>query len=132
MEDYCRSTVILALLICGAVGCGNQTESNCVTPPCAMPMAVLATVTSSLGGSVPGVTMTWTGTTSGTGACTVVSVPVSATQCVAPGTAGTYNLLFAASGFQEQTLSVAVPGSAGDCGCPSVQLQQVSVSMAPR
>jgi len=46
--------------------------------------------------------------------------------------AGTYDLQFAAAGFQDTTLTVVVQGSTPPCGCPSVQMQQVTVVLTPR
>jgi hypothetical protein len=118
----------LALIYVSA-GCGGQIRPDCVMPPCAMPMAIIASVTSAAGGSVPGLTLTWSGATSGSGQCTAAE---SATECVVPGLPGTYNLQLAAVGFQDQTLSLVVTGSTPACGCTSVQTQRVSVVLTPR
>lgn len=123
-----RELVSLALLIC-VVGCNRQTEPDCIMPPCPMPMAIMASVTSASGGPVPGLTLTLSGATSGSGQCTAGQ---STTECVVPGMPGTYNLQFTAAGFQDKTISVVVQGSTPPCGCTSVQLQQVAVVLTPR
>jgi hypothetical protein len=121
--------VSLVLLIGVSVGCHHQAEPDCIRSPCPLPMAIMASVTSAAGGPVPGLTLTLSGTTSGSGQCTVGQ---STTECVVPGMPGTYNLQFTAAGFEGKTLSVVVPGSTPPCGCTSVQIQQVTVVLTPR
>jgi hypothetical protein len=55
----------------------------------------------------------------------------SASSCFEPGVPGTYNLRLTAPGFQDATLRVVVPGTTPECGCPTVQAQQVSVVLTP-
>ena len=124
-----RRLVSLALLICVSVGCNHPAEPDCIMPPCPMPMAIMASVTSESGGPVPGLAVTLSGAASGSGQCTAGQ---STTECVVPGMPGTYNLQFTAAGFQDKTLSVVVLGSTPPCGCTSVQIQQVTVVLTPR
>jgi len=98
-------------------------------PPCPLPVAITLNATSAAGGPVPGLTLTLSGAASGSGQCTGGA---SATSCFVPGAPGTYNLQLTAAGFQEKTLSVVVPGSTPQCGCASVETQQVSVVLTPR
>ena len=129
MRDRRREFVILALLICVSVGCSHQAEPDCIPPPCPIPRAVMASVTSAAGGPVSGLTLTLSGATSGSGQCTAGP---STTECVVFGMPGTYNLQFTAVGFQDKTISVVVQGSTPPCGCSSVQVQQVTVVLTPR
>jgi hypothetical protein len=119
----------LLLLVCVGGACSQQAEPDCVMPPCPVPIAITVSATSSAGGPVPGLTLTLSGATSGSGQCTAGP---STTECVVPGMPGAYSLQFAAAGFQDQTLNVVVPGSTPACGCTSVQVQQVTVVLAPR
>ena len=91
MRSRRRELASLALLICVSVGCNHQAEPDCIMPPCPMPMAITASVTSASGGPVPGLTPTLSGATSGSGQCTAGQ---TTTECVVPGMPGTYNLQF--------------------------------------
>ena len=117
--------VVLALVI--SAGC-NVIGPDCAHPPCPSPMAAVLQVTSSVGGPVPGLTMTMSGAVSGSGPC---SVGASSTKCMVPGGPGKYTLRLAAAGFQEKTLNVEVQGSTPECGCTSVQTQQLDVMLTP-
>jgi hypothetical protein len=100
-----------------------------VMPPCALPMAITVSATSAEGGPVPGLALTLSGAASGSGQCTAGP---STTECVVPGMPGTYDLSLTAAGFRDKTLNVVVPGSTPPCGCPSVEVQHVSVVLAAR
>jgi len=128
MTDGRRQLVRLALLVCVSAGCSHQAEPDCVVRPCPMPMAITLSVTSTMGGPVPGLTLTMSGAASGSGQC---NAGASATSCVVPGMPGTYDLRLTAAGFQDKALSVTVPGSTPPCGCPSVQTQQLDVALTP-
>jgi len=131
MRNYSGELGGLTLLICISAGCSNQSAPDCVMPPCPTPAAILANVTSTTsGGPVPGLTVTWTGSTSGSVECTAFT---TRTDCIVPGLAGTYNLQFTAAGFQDTTLTVAVQAAQPPCGgCASVQMEQVTVVMTPK
>lgn len=109
-------------------GCGHSAQPECVALPCALPVAIGVSVTSSKGGPVPGLTLTLSGAESGSAQCDVGD---SATSCTVPGVSGTYGLQLSAPGFQGKTLSVVVPGTSPACGCPTVDTQQVSVVLEP-
>ena len=127
--DGFRTLLLLSLLVCAGAGCGHATQPDCVAVPCPIPMAIMLSVTSQAGGSVPGLTVTISGSASGAAQCTAGA---SVTSCAVLGTAGTYNLFLSAAGFQDQSLSVVVPGSTPACGCPTVQALQVSAVLTPR
>ena len=118
----------LALLLGVCAGCGGSTQPDCVRPPCALPLAIRLSVTSAAGGPVPGLTLTFSGAASGSASCTVGQ---SATSCIVPGSAGTYELRLTASGFQEKTLTVAAQGSTPPCGCPLVTTEERNVVVDP-
>ncbi len=120
----------LAILVFVGTGCGQQTEPDCVVHPCPPPMAIMVSVTSGAGGPVRGLTVAFSGASSGSTQCTTGE---SSTSCYVSGMAGTYNLQLTAPGFQNQVLSVVVPGiTPPPCGCTSVVTQQLSVVMTPR
>ena len=121
--------LVLGILVCTGEGCSHATQPDCVHVPCPIPLAIMLGVTSAPGGPVPGLTVTVSGSASGLAQCTAGA---SVTSCTVPGTAGTYNLLLSAAGFQEQALSVVVSGSTPACGCPTVQTQQVNAVLTPR
>ena len=123
-----RYLASLALLVACATGCSDPAQPDCVIPPCPMPMAIMVSVTSATGGPVPALTVTLSGTTSGSGQC---NAGPSASSCVVPGMPGPYTLQFAASGFQPKAVSVTVSGSTPACGCTSVQTQQLDVVLTP-
>jgi hypothetical protein len=119
----------LALLMCFSTGCGHPSQPECVVHPCPVPTAIWVSVTSSMGGPVPGLTVTVSGPLSGSGQC---DVGTSATSCIVWGDRpGTYSLQLTAAGFQAKTLSVVVPGSTPACGCPIVDTQQESAVLDP-
>ena len=128
-KDRLLRLISLALLIGVSVRCNHQAEPDCIIPPCPMPTAIMATATSAAGGPLPGLTLTVSGATSGSGQCTAGQ---STNECVVPGLPGTYNLEFAAAGFEGKTLIVVVTGSMPPCGCTSVQIQHVAVVLGPR
>jgi hypothetical protein len=128
MTDGHRELVGLTLLVCIGAGCSHQAEPDCVARPCPMPMAIVLSVTSAMGGPVPRLTLTYSGVASGSGQC---GAGESATSCVVPGMPGTYELRLTAAGFQDKALSVTVQGSTPACGCPSVQTQQLDVVLTP-
>ncbi len=68
------------------------------------------------------------GAETGSASCSAGS---SSTQCVVPGTAGTYNIQVTATGYQAMSQSVTVEGSNPPCGCPTVQAQQIDVVLTP-
>lgn len=126
MTDGYRSMASLVLALWGGGGCNRQSEPDCIPPPCPVPIAIVARVTSSTGGPVPNLTLTSGRVSSSCG------VDASASSCIVIGYSGTYNLRLTAPGFEEKTLGLTVQGSpAPPCGCPSVQRQDVDVILNP-
>ena len=128
MTDGLRGVLGLAVVLGVGIGCGHAMKPDCVTPPCAMPMAIVARVSSADGGPVPGVTLTISGAAVGAGQCTT---DAGTTTCYVPGMPGRYDLLFGAPRFEAKSLSVTVQGSTPSCGCTSVEEQDVIVALTP-
>jgi hypothetical protein len=123
-----RGVLGLSVVLCACIGCGGPTNPDCLQPPCALPIAIVARVSSASGGSVPGLILTLSGAASGSAQC---NPDAGTTLCIVPGAPGRYDLLFAAPGFAAKTLSVTVQGSTPACGCTSVQQQDVAVVLTP-
>jgi hypothetical protein len=128
MLDGLRGILGLTVVLGACIGCGEPTKPDCLTPPCALPIAIAARVSSASGGPVPGLTLTLSGAASGSAQC---NPDAGTTSCVVPGAPGRYDLLFAAPGFAAKTVSVTVPGSTPACGCTSVERQDVVVVLTP-
>jgi len=93
-------------------------DTECILPPCALPIAIEVTVTSGLtGGPVSGASLTVTGAGMSTIACE--------SSCVIPGQVGTYQLSLTAPGFPALQRTVQVHGTSPRCGCPLVDTEQV-------
>lgn len=104
------------------------TQPDCVIPPCPLPVAIVVNVTSAEGGPIAGVSITWSGSASGSSPC----VPRSTfTQCKVLGSIGIYNIRIAATGFQAVMQSVTVDGSTQPCKCSTVQTQTLDVVLTP-
>ena len=109
----------LGLIAAGFIlGC----DAPCILPPCAAPMAIFVTV-SSTGGPVSGATLNVTGPASSAQPCNA--------ECAVPGTAGTYHLTLSAPGFQTIERTLVVDGSNPRCGCPIVETERISLVMSP-
>jgi hypothetical protein len=120
------AAVLLAVSATGG-GCSNSRD-ECIRPPCPLPIAVEIGVTSAAGGPVEGLTVRVSGAAMGTASCTTGSAN---TMCFVPGTAGTYNLDLAASGFQPTQRTVTVTGTTPECGCPTVEKVHLDVVLSP-
>ena len=97
-------------------------DAPCILPPCASPIAIFVTV-SSTGGPVNGATLNVTGASSSAEPCN--------TECAVPGSAGTYYLTLSAPGFQTIERTVVVRGSMPRCSCPVVETEQVHLVLNP-
>ena len=114
-----RAKVVVAML---AVACSK--DATCLALPCPMSVAVQLTVTSAASGSaVPGGVIKVTGVAQGTFTCDGT--------CSIPGTEGDYELDISAPGFGPVHRSVVVHGTTPSCGCPSTELQQVTIALTP-
>lgn len=122
MRATSKGWIALALMICG---CG-MTDENCVSPPCALPLAVTVHLTSAAtGDSIQGATLRVTGPMEGSGPC-------SGSVCSVFGPAGTYSLTVEAPGFQTAQRTVTVRGAAPErCGCGTTFAEQIDLALAP-
>ena len=99
-------------------------SQECLVPPCPLPIAIAAVVTSTSGGAVSGATVAVSGAVTATVPCD--------SQCSIPGYAGTYTLTATAPGYQSLQRTVLVQGSSSLlCGCASAQTEQVSFVLTP-
>jgi len=128
MTGRLRGVLGPAVVLGACIGCGGPAKPDCLRPPCPLPIAIVARVSSASGGPVPGLTLTLSGAASGSAQCNADAVT---TSCSVPGTPGRYDLLFAAPGFTAKTVSVTVQGSTPACGCTSVEQQNVAVVLTP-
>jgi hypothetical protein len=110
--------------------CGSDAV-DCVQLPCAIPLAVMVTVTST-SASQPlsnGVFVKATAPGTVDAACP----PGPTALCYVPGTAGTYQLQIGATGFQTVMKTVEVTGQTPPrCGCPTVNTVHLDVALAPQ
>lgn len=113
-----RVTAGVALAACSS--------GPCVHPPCQIPLAIRLTVTSA--GTPAQLTNVFV--REGTGA-NAEGFPCVAElgACMVTGSARTYVLEIGALGFQTTIRTIDVPGETPDCGCPSVETQDVSVAL---
>jgi hypothetical protein len=116
----------LAALALSAISCGGE-AAQCITPPCALPAAIMLTVTS----SNPSVGITGAfiqvGGYSGGNQCS--GSPVA--TCLVLGEIATYEVDIGATGFQTVHRSIVVTGTIPTCGCESIDTQHVSVVLTP-
>jgi hypothetical protein len=99
-------------------------RSDCIPPPCALPLAILVNVRTTTGAAVPGAVLQVSGATSSTSPC---STAADVSTCFVPGTAGTYDLVLTAPGFQTMQRTIAVSGTNPACGCPTVMTEHLDV-----
>jgi hypothetical protein len=106
-----------------ALGCGG---SECVTPPCALPVAVSVTVTSVVSG-LP-ITNAFVKPANGS---SIACNQGSGNTCLVTGGSGTYELDVGAPGYQTVHRTVVVTGTTPACGCETVNREQVNVGLPP-
>jgi hypothetical protein len=95
---------------------------------CALQLAIRVSVSAAPeGGPVANVSIQVSGPVAAQNACTVQA---NATLCDVPGYPGHYTLVVGAPGFQNAQREVSVSGSAGQCDCPIVTMQSISVTLA--
>jgi PEGA domain len=110
--------VLLGLLGLLFAACRGQ---DCLALPCALPVAIVITLTDAAGGPPPsGSTVHVSGALTGT-------FPCDGGTCIVAGTAGTYALDVAAPGFASAQRTVTVHGTTPECGCPTVDTERVSI-----
>jgi hypothetical protein len=111
---------VSGLLAACLLGC----HEDCILPPCALPIAIEVTVSSGVsGGSVTGASLEVSGAIHSTIQCS--------SECVVPGSVGTYRLTLSAPGFQTVERTVVVHGSTPRCSCTQVETERVSLVMSP-
>ena len=118
-----RPAHVVAVVALGGCGGGG---AECVIPPCAMPLALIVTVSNAAsGGVVPGATFQAQGQMNGSGPCN--GTP---TTCPIAGNAGTYTVTISAPGFQSATRTVEVTGTeGGQCHCDTVNTGHLDVAL---
>ena len=106
----------------GAAAASFACSHECLALPCALPVAVVVSVTSGTpGAAVAGAVVRVTGAATTTLPCEGL--------CRVPGTSGTYDLEVTAPGFATVRRSVTVQGTNPPCGCPSVVTENVAVTL---
>lgn len=109
--------ILLPLAACGG--------SDCVQPPCVLPLAISLTISSaSVGGSAPMATVTLTGPEASSFQCNGT--------CQIAGPAGSYHLAVAAPGFAPAERTVQVQGTNPACGCGTTSTETVAIALTPQ
>jgi hypothetical protein len=117
--------IVVALCACGDGGGGAE----CLALPCAMPMALIVTITAQGGGPVTDASIAVTGAITTGGPCQAGS---SATTCDVPGYPGRYAITVSAPGYQSAGRTVNVTGEAPKaCGCSTTDTQQLAMVLTP-
>jgi hypothetical protein len=123
-----RAGRVLALAVI-VTACGSD-AIDCVLPPCAYPMALIVTVTST-SSTQPLSTDVFIKET----APNTIDLPCSpgpTAMCYVPGTAGQYQIQIGAPGFQTVTKTAdVVAHAAPKCGCPSNETVRLDIALAP-
>ena len=105
--------------------CGRE-DAVCLLPPCALPIAITITVTSTRApGPVAGAHVV--AAARGEFPCDAGS----ATTCPVFGSGGTYELDISAPGFQSAHRSVVVHEQTRKCGCPTPETEHIDVALTP-
>jgi hypothetical protein len=127
--DWCWLRRVRAIVVCvmaGATGCTSD-SADCVTPPCALPVAVIVTVTSTISGAAVAGSFVQAPGFSGPLPCN----QSPGTTCRVLGSAGTYQLDIGAPGFQTVHITVEVKGTTAKCGCGTVETEQLIIALVP-
>lgn len=113
---------LAVVLVLAMAGC-DRAGADCIQPPCAVPLAVEISATAAASGApATGASFTLTGETQGQGPC-----PEG--KCSLVGGPGTYDVDISAPGYRSVHARIVVPGTTPECGCASVAVQRVSVSL---
>lgn len=124
MSGYRSAVLRCVVLTLGVIACGSA-AGDCISPPCALPLAVTVSVTTaSTGAPLTGAFVDAPGYAAG-----VQCNQAPGTTCSIMGEAGTYQLDVGAPGFQTIHRTVVVTGTSAACGCPSTQTQHIDVAL---
>lgn len=115
-----NSVLALSLVAC-------DSAADCVIPPCAQPIAITVSVTSSV--SAAGIEGAFVRATGYSTALPCSQTP--GTTCSILGDAGNYALDIGAPGFQTVHRTVQVLGTTPRCGCPNIETQHLAVALVP-
>lgn len=111
--------VSLLLLLVAPIACG----SACTLPPCPEAYALqIAVSDAATGAPLTTASVRVTGTSVGNISC--------AGSCNVSGTFGAYELDVSAPGYATVHRSVQVTGTMHDCGCPIVETQHLTITLA--
>lgn len=118
----------IAPLMFAVMACGGETAVQCLYPPCAIPQAIEITVsTGTAHNLVPDAYIL----TNQSGTQQIPCSQGAATTCNIFGSIGEYDVDIAAPGYQTVHRHVVVTGTVPKCGCPTPNLQRLSVSLDP-
>lgn len=120
------SSMNRALPVAALLSLGACIQGDCVTVPCAQPLALSIRVSSAAnGGPVPNAVAQVTGPVTATVPCAG-----DPTTCLIAGNSGTYTVIISAPGFQSVTRTVTVKGTAAQpCGCETVEAGHLDVGL---
>jgi hypothetical protein len=119
-----HGTMRIGVLTLSIAGCAG---ADCIAPPCALPVAITVSVTSSaFVAGIPGAFVQATGF----GSPLPCNEAPGAT-CIILGSLGTYELDIGAPGFQTVHRTVQVSGTTPTCGCSMPDAQHLDVVLSP-
>jgi hypothetical protein len=119
-----RALITIGLAFAAACGDGGG-EVVCVTPLCALPIAIRLTVTGGNAAPVNGLLFKIIGPGAG-----FTCDPIGASICAVLGYEGSYQLDISAPGFQSVQKTVQVGGTGPQrCGCRVVNTENVVVAL---
>jgi hypothetical protein len=119
------SFFVQPLRIAAVLALGGCYSVDCVTLPCAAPMALIITVSNAAsGGGVPNAVVQF-----GAQSTPCAGTP---TSCAVPGYRGTYTVTISAPAFQSASRTVTVNGTdGGECHCATVDTGHLSIALTP-
>jgi len=125
-----RSRTALACVVTMIALVASRCSSpECVHPPCALPTAIIISVTSAAGEPITGASAEVSGAVTITPALTCNTGSL-ANMCRVFGGIGTYDVRVSAPGFQAVEQSIVVTGTQSACGCGSVDTRMVTIVLA--
>ena len=126
-----RWSVLVGAATVIALVASRCSSPECVHPPCALPTAIVISVTSAVGEPITGASAEVSGAVTITPAlkCNTGSL---ANMCRVFGGTGTYDVHVSAPGFQVVGQSIVVTGSQPPCGCGTVDTRMLTIVLAPQ